>query len=189
MELSSPHITINDRETIADMVDYLVSLGHRRIGGIFCDHQHQTKMRYRGFLDGLLRNNLEYKDNRVIFSSVSRREHLFDTQFYTMKKDLLDCTAMVCYNDSMARFLEGTLTRMGILVPAQMSITGLDNLDTSPQFQTKFTTAQHPTKQMVEGAVDMLLTMLETRRPVPSRVLRTTFVPGNTTTPPRSNAI
>ena len=188
-ELAMPHITINDSETIANIVDYLVSLGHRRIGGIFCDHQYQTKMRYRGFLDGLLRNNLEYQDNRVMFSSVSRREHLFDTQFYVMKEALLHCTAMVCYNDSMARFLEGTLSRMGILVPDQMSITGLDNLNTSRLYQTKLSTAQHPTKQLVEGAVDMLLTMVKTRRPVPDRVVETQFVPGNTTAPPRSSRI
>ncbi len=188
-ELSAPHITINDRESITNMVDILVSLGHTRIGGVFCDNQYQTKMRYRGYLDGLLRNHLEYQDNRVMFSSPSTRSHLFDTQFYAMRKGLLECTAMVCYNDSMARFLEGTFSRMGILVPEQMSITGLDNLATSAQHHTKLTTAQHPTRQMAQESVDMLLTMLKTRRPVPSRVLSTRFIPGDTTALPRANRI
>ncbi|MDD3337197.1 MAG: GntR family transcriptional regulator [Eubacteriales bacterium] len=184
-EVNAPHVIIDDCDAIARIVDELARLGHRRIGGYFCDKQYQTFMRYKGYLEGLRRNHLEYDDDRVLFTIGREQAFYFNNQFFSYREALLSCTALVCYNDAAARQLMDILLHLGIRVPEQMSITGMDHLlQYTPQHK-QITTAEHPKKKMGEAAAEMILEMLKTRQSVPSRMLRTIPIAGETIAPPR----
>lgn len=182
-DVRAAHVVANDRAVMHGMVDHLAALGHRAIGGIFAGEQYQGLMRYQGFMDGLKANGLEYRDRRVMFLSYTDRRYIFDNLFNAYRDALLGCTAIVCYSDSYAEFLEATLRRNGISIPEGMSVTGMDNLpDTS--LSLKLTTATLPLREMGERAGEILTQMIATRGDVESAMVDCAFVPGESTCPP-----
>jgi len=177
------HVVANDRAVMHGMVDHLASLGHRTIGGIFAGQQYQGMMRYQGFMDGLHANGLKYDDGRVMFLSFNDRRFIFDNLFNAYRDSLLNCTAIVCYSDSYAEFLEATLLRNRVTIPGGMSVTGMDNLPASRIRSVRLTTATLPLKEMGERAARTLIKMIATRGEVESSVIECQFVPGDSTRP------
>ncbi len=177
------HVVANDRAVMRGMVEHLAALGHRTIGGIFAGEQYQGMMRYQGFMDGLHANALEYDDGRVMFLSFADRRYIFDNLFNANRDSLLKCTAIVCYSDSYADFLEATLLRNGVTVPDGMSVTGMDNLPASRTGTTNLTTATLPLQEMGERAARTLIQMIATRGEVESSVVDCQFVVGDSTRP------
>jgi DNA-binding LacI/PurR family transcriptional regulator len=68
----------------------------------------------------------------VIFPSFNDRRFIFDNLFNAYRIPCLDCTAIVCYSDSYAEFLETTLLRPRHHHPDGMSVTGMDNTGPPP---------------------------------------------------------
>jgi len=175
------HILVNDHDITQEMVRHLAGLGHTRIGGIFCMTQMQGILRYQGFLDGLRENGLEYCDDRVLLLTTRDRKQVFDNLYNAYRSSILNATAMVCYSDFFAHYLAITLLRDGVMVPDQISVTGLDDARLSLYGRLRLTTAVHPKDAMGRKAAQMLHTMITTRRCVGDEVMDMTFVPGNTT--------
>ena len=175
------HVVAGDRAVMRGMVDHLSSLGHKNIGGIFAGEQYQGLMRYQGFLDGLRANALTYRDRSIMFLSFADRRYIFDNLFNAYRDSLLECTAIVCYSDSYAEFLEATLLRNGVSIPDGMSVTGMDNLPASRIGSTRLTTATLPLREMGERAARTLIQMIATRGEAESSVIDCQFVPGDST--------
>lgn len=186
-EATASRIMADDAACMERMVDLLVSLGHTRIGGIFASIQHQGLDRYRGYINGLRKHGLEYVDGRVLFATLGDLEVLFDTQINSVKPTFLDCTAIICYNDTMARYLENTLFRMGVYVPRDMSITGMDGLTLPSPTGSVLSSIAHPQQRMGERAVQVMLETLRTHHLQPNVVMSTAMIPGNTVAPPRAD--
>jgi GntR family transcriptional regulator of arabinose operon len=182
-DVRAAHVVANDRAVMHGMVDHLASLGHRNIGGIFAGEQYQGLMRYQGYMDGLHANSLEYKDQRVLFLSFTDRRYIFDNLFNAYRDSLLGCTAIVCFSDSCAEFLEATLLRNGITIPDGMSVTGMDNLPAARTSAMKLTTATLPLQEMGERAARTLIEMILTRGEMESSVVDCEFIPGDSTRP------
>lgn len=182
------HVVANDRAVMHGMVDHLFSLGHRNIGGIFAGEQYQGLMRYQGYMDGLHANGLEYSDRRVMFLSFNDRRFIFDNLFNAYRDSLLECTAIVCFSDSYAQFLEATLLRNGVSIPEGMSVTGMDNLPDARMGSLRLTTATLPLREMGERAAGTLMQMIETRQEAESSVIECQFVLGDSTRPVNSPA-
>ena len=183
-DVHAAHVTANDREAVAGLLDHLASLGHTRIGGVFSMNQLQGLWRYQGFLDGLSRNRLEYVDERILFTSMNELQLLFDQRFNAAREKLEECTAMVCFNDEIARFLEATLLRSGIRVPESISVTGVDHILYQAPTGSILTTAAHPKEEMGASAARLVLQMLATGRDAENVELRMPFIQGSTTSPP-----
>jgi GntR family transcriptional regulator of arabinose operon len=182
-DVRAAHVVADDRGVMHGMVNHLAALGHRNIGAIFAVEQYQGMMRYQGYMDGLHENNLVFEDRRVMFLSFYDRRYIFDTLFNAYRDSLLECTAIVCYSDSYAEFLEATLLRNGISVPGGMSVTGMDNIPATRMSSLKLTTATLPLLEMGERAAGTLLKMIETRGEAENSVIDCEFVPGDSTRP------
>jgi GntR family transcriptional regulator of arabinose operon len=177
------HVVAGDRAVMRGMVEHLAALGHRTIGGIFAGEQYQGLMRYQGFMDGLRAHGLEYRDRSIMFLSFADRRYIFDNLFNAYRDSLLGCTAIVCFSDSYAEFLEATLLRNGVSIPDGMSVTGMDNLPASRTGSTRLTTATLPLGEMGERAARTLMEMIATRGEVESSVVDCQFVLGDSTRP------
>lgn len=183
-DVNTPSIITNDQKTVAALVDHLASLGHRKIGAIFNPIESQSIRRYEGYIEGLRRNGLTYHDDRVLFISLKDFDYVFDTMFYAHHHSIMECTALVCTNDIVARFLEATLLRAGTDVPERMSLTGLDDAFPQRPGQSLLTTATYPAHEIGQRAANMLLQMMETGMDVPSQVVDMALRIGNTTARP-----
>lgn len=186
-EVVASRVMADDAGSMERMVDLLVSLGHQRIGGIFASVQHQGLGRYQGYINGLRKHGLAYDDGRVLFSTLGELELLFDTQLRNVQHTFLACTAIICYNDAMARYLENTLFRMGIYVPGDISVTGMDGMNLPSPTGTELTSITHPQRTMGMTAVEVLLETLRTHHLQPNVTMPTELIPGATVGAPRQS--
>lgn len=67
-----------------------------------------------------------------------------------------DVDAIVCANDEMAAGVVAQLERRGIRVPADMAVTGFDDLGFVRHLETPLTTVRQPISQQMRYAVDRL---------------------------------
>jgi len=116
---------------ISDMVTYLVSLGHSKIG--FLNHRDRGE-KFGGYVAGMLSNNLKIDANIIV--------RVDDEEFDVCDAAKIFCghsTAVVCASDDLAAGLIRGLNNMGVKVPDQMSVTGFGDTKIAEFFTPKLT--------------------------------------------------
>lgn len=155
-----PSIRIDNRGAAKTMADYLISLGHRRIGVIsgLKDNPHAID-RMKGFKESLAEAGIPFEPGLVAegdFTMWSGLNSAF--QFCHMKERP---TAIFCMNDEMAIGAIQTLKSQGIRVPEDVSVTGFDDIAYSKYCDPSLTTMSQPAEEMGKMATDMLLRIIE----------------------------
>lgn len=155
-------IRIDNVKAMRTVVEYLVSLGHRRIGLItgIKENPHSID-RLRGYKDALAGANIDYDPSLVaggdftIWSGVNAADKLSELQELP--------TAIVCMNDEMAIGAMQSFKSKGLDVPTDISITGFDNIDYAKYCYPPLTTVSQPADDMGRIAVDSLISLIEGR--------------------------
>lgn len=150
-----PSVIIDNFNAVRDSVDYLVSLGHRRIAFMTgLEDSDVGKDRRAGYEAGLIRNNiqtdksLEYRGNFTFKSGLNGTDYLLSLPEAP--------TAILCANDSMALGSLRKLIGEGIKVPQQMSVMGFDDIDVAAQINPALTSVKAPVEEIAETCVCML---------------------------------
>jgi LacI family transcriptional regulator len=161
-------IATNDREISAEMTRYLVSLGHKRIAFIKGDSGHKAvSNRFLGYKDGLKEAGLAYSESMVCEgdNSIGSGEAAGTTLLQRKKSP----TAIFAANDDMAAGVVRVADRLGINVPAQLSIAGFDDIPLARQIYPALTTIRQPLATMAERAAVSLIQA--TRNMPPTRIV------------------
>lgn len=145
---------------------YLVSLGHRKITGIFKRDDVQGIERYFGLLSALRDENIPFYEECIGFfdtaqlASLQKRQ---DTAFLSefLLNQLKDATAIVCYNDEIAYWLMKELTYKNLRVPEDVSVVCFDNTYLSELSSTQLTSLSHKNHEMGTSAAQMLLRLMK----------------------------
>lgn len=154
-------IRVDNAAATKHMVDYLVSLNHRRIGLIagLRGNPH-TIDRLKGYKQGLEDAGLEF-DKRIvaegeytIWSGVNAANHLLDTAEEMP-------TAIVCMNDQMAIGAMQAIRGRNIKVPEDISVVGFDDIDYARYCDPPLTTIAQPRDDMAQVAVEYLLRRID----------------------------
>ena len=170
--LDPVYVVTNDRAGGNMAVDYLYSLGHRRIGGIFKADDRQGHERYAGFSESVVAHGLSINDDEVIWYTTPDLEHLFSKGEETrLLRRLSRCTAVVAYNDQVAIRLIQSMLRNGIRVPLDKSVIGFDNSSISDLSPVRITSITHPGESLGREAAKSLLDMIENGRRTESVVM------------------
>lgn len=120
-------ICTDERSGIAQIVDYLVSLGHTRIGLLGgSDHITVTQNRQQAFRDEMARLNLAVTDSWFI-------AHGFSIESGEKAMELLlqlpeQPTAVIAINDLVALGILKAARRNHLDIPKQMSVVGFDDV-------------------------------------------------------------
>jgi LacI family transcriptional regulator len=149
--------------------DYLIKLGHKRIGFI------------TGWLDlGAAVDRLEgYKTalrtNHIPFDPELVYEGTFDQpDGYTGTKRFLDLenppTAIFASNDVMAMAAMDAVRERGLKAPEDISILGFDDIPQASRVRPALTTVRQPLEQMGRVATQMLLEILKHPENKPDRI-------------------
>jgi LacI family transcriptional regulator len=93
-------------------------------------------------------------------------------------------TALVCFNDSCAVRVMDHLRRLDLRVPEQVSVTGYDDLDSSPLLSPALTTVRQPARGIGLLAARLVLREGDTGHRHEERVLRVDLVVRESTAPP-----
>ncbi len=168
---------------ISTVVEYLVGLGHRKIGYVSQDYQASFfDERLSGFILGMTRASLACNSSHLL-----KYEEFHPLPKMDKLKSWLDegVTAIVCANDSVAKDVYRWLRRNNYKVPEDVSITGFDNDPTLPDMP-ELTTVQVDFNQIGRFALEMLVNRLDDpTRPAAKMTVECELKEGKTTARPR----
>ncbi len=148
------NIRVDYRSGMAKVAAYLYSLGHRRLG--YVGHHatlgpiHERAQALRDASDrhpGLAVTTATATDSLEGGRDAAR----------TLMDDVAPPTALVCVNDLMAVGALRELRTRGLEVPAQVSVTGFDNVTLSQYAVPALTTVHIPREQIGRTICDCLL--------------------------------
>jgi LacI family transcriptional regulator len=139
--------------------EYLISLGHRRIGIVtFPLHLTTSRARLAGYREALERAGIPIDPALICEGSYLLGDGVEQTRY------LLDLpsppTAIFAGNDAQAAGVSQVLYERGIRVPDQMSVIGFDDVMYTAQMSPPLTTIHQPLVEMGKMAVGMLLRLI-----------------------------
>jgi LacI family transcriptional regulator len=182
------NVRIDDFAAAAEITNYLINLGHRRIA-LIKGHPQQiaSAERERGFRAAVNAAGLNPADIAVEQGFFTFRSGL------EAAEKLLDNprrpTAIFASNDDMAAAAVSVAHRRGLDVPGDLSVVGFDDTAPATTVWPELTTIRQPVAAMAAAALDLLLSELRSRRhglpPVPAeRVLEHELVIRESSGPP-----
>lgn len=171
-------IYIDNEKMVEDITDHLVKQGHREIGFVTVksDQQH-INSRFAGYKKGMLKHGLDIKDKNLFTGDFGLPSGKEVAEEFLKRKSR--CTAVICGNDNMAVGLINGLKDSGVVVPEQVSVTGVDNSIIAQAVKPQLNTVKLPMKQMGELAAREILRSLEQKEYIiPKTIVPYVLVPG-----------
>lgn len=157
-------VDLNDEKGINEAVDYLVSLGHRRIGMIAGRQTSYSGLRRREcFVRRLEHHGLPVDDRYMIKGDFTWEAVVPEIEKLIYSQQLP--TAMIASNDSMAMAAIETFKRHSIRVPEDISIIGHDDIPTAAIYKPALTTVRIPFFDVAKKSMDMLSELIENDTP------------------------
>jgi LacI family transcriptional regulator len=155
-----PRVSVADEEAAAEMTEYLIELGHRRIGFIMGHPDHgSSHERLAGYRTVLARHGIDYDDSLV-------EQGLYDYDSgYTCASRLLAVrsrpSAIFASNDHMAMASLAAAHELHLDVPGDISIAGFDDTPFARYAWPPLTTVHQPVVEVARRAADILLDGLQ----------------------------
>lgn len=155
-ELEIPHISLDDRMAGYLAARHLAECGHRRIGGIFKADDGQGHLRYAGYTQALMENDIKVKNGQVIWIDSEELKNMEEESAKFLKR-LKDCTACVCYNDETAYKLVSIFQKAGLRVPEDLSIVGIDNSELARLCPVPLTSVENPVERLGKSVAEKII--------------------------------
>lgn len=155
-----PRVRIDNRGAARSVVEYLISLGHKRIGVISgLKGNPHTIDRLAGYQEALDAAGIAFDPNLIAEGDFTTWSGLNSAkQFCTMTERP---TAVFCLNDEMAIGAIQTFKSHGLKVPEDISVTGFDDISYARYCDPSLTTVAQPAEEMGKLGMDMLLRLIE----------------------------
>ena len=177
-----PYVSFDDRRAGEVAAAHLLELGHRRIAFLGGPATLATALRLVGGRVALEAGGRDFASVLTGFDS-------YDGAF-TAAMQLLTrgprATAIVCFNDVVAVGTIRAARRLGIAVPDELSVVGLDDIPIAELLEPPLTTVRQPMRDLGARAVDLLLAALQEGEPSRRSRLSGELIERASTAPPRS---
>lgn len=157
--IHDPCVSMNDCLVAEEATTLLLQKGHKKIGGIFKADDIQGHLRYQGYINALLKAETEVGENRIIWLDTQDVRQIKETEDYIIKR-LEGCTALFCYNDTVAFHVIQFLQNAGKRVPEDVSVIGIDNAALSDMARIPITTFDHPKENLGKKTAEILLSKM-----------------------------
>lgn len=159
-ELDVPTIAIDDHAAAYRATDYLLGLGHRRIGIVTGSQQLASGVdRLNGYRDALLDHGLEALDELI-----APGEYRFE-QAYQATRQLLSLatrpTALLVCNERMTGAALQCLKDLRVAIPDDLSLIGFDDPAWASFYNPSLTTVRNPRHRIGTLAVEKLLASMK----------------------------
>ena len=175
-----PTVSVDNRAAARQAIEYLLSLGHKRIrmlSGSFKDSD-RARLRYNGYADAMRAAGLAPEAPvEIPFLTADARTHLIHALEQRPRP-----TALFCSNDYLAMVAVRDLLAMGMRVPEDISVIGFDGMESSALTQPVLTTVVQPSQEIGRATAALLFAMLEAEESPSSVILPHTLRVGGTAT-------
>lgn len=150
-----PSIIIDNFNADVQSVDYICSLGHRRIGFMTgLEDSDVGKSRFAGYQYGLSKNVIPFDSTLVYRGNYSYEAGIEGAEYFLSLETMP--TAIICANDSMALGAIQKLTQNGFDIPNDISIVGFDDIEVASQIVPALTTVAAPINDIAQHAFNSL---------------------------------
>jgi LacI family repressor for deo operon, udp, cdd, tsx, nupC, and nupG len=156
--LGVPSVHIDNAKAAYQAMDHLYGLGHRRIGivtGPLVSPLSRDRLRgatARAKKEKAEREFIVMHGDFSIESGAAAAERLLGRSERP--------TAVFCFNDEMAMGVVEVARTMGVRVPQHLSVVGFDDIRFARHMDPPLTTIAQPMRQIGEGTVRLLLSIL-----------------------------
>jgi len=152
------------------VVEYLIGLGHKRIGFITGPPDHQASMeRIKGFQEALRKNRIDY-DKSLIYTGNFHKKSGYEGMRYLLNLSSPPSAVFVA-NDNMALAAMKIIKEEGLKIPEDISIVGFDDIEASSQIDPPLTTVRQPLYKMGEEAAKLLFQLLNSKESKPKKII------------------
>jgi len=155
-ELQLPHVALDDVAAAHLATSHLITHGHRRIACIMPHTNRQGHLCYLGYTQALTEHNIAVDESLIAWYSREDMDQVLHSA--QLLKIFDECTALLCYNDTIALMVMEFLRHNGKRVPEDVSVMGIDDSDIARY--TNLSSVAHPAAQLGEAAANLLLTMI-----------------------------
>ncbi len=166
-QTKTPCILFDHVSTAYQTTHYLLSLGHRRIALLNLDapYYYPARMRQEGFEKAFA--DFRLRPDPTLIREVHRATHVnFDWR--DVIHALLDLevppTAIVAFNDEVALQVYAVCRERGLNIPADLSVTGCDDILSSRYVDPPLTTVHIPARDEGRLAMEFLLKQIRHER-------------------------
>jgi LacI family transcriptional regulator len=151
------HIVVSsDRQAVKEIADYLLDLGHKRIGCILGPKGHKSALeRFEGFRDALAEGGITLDEKMLAQGSYTFESGLVGAD--QLLAHSIKPTAIFASNDAMAMGAMVAASRRGIEVPSELSIIGFDDEPHASRIATALTTVNQQAIKMGQLAAEKLV--------------------------------
>ncbi len=160
---SAEHVVIsNERSAAAAMAEYLLELGHRRIGYIAGPKgMKSTRERLEGFCDALEKHGCKPGRDMLARGAYTFESGMECTRTLLAKPE--PPTAIFASNDEMAVGAINAAQDMGLNVPGDLSVAGFDDSILASRIMPSLTTIRRPVREMASLATTKLIASIDGR--------------------------
>nr|WP_307992511.1 LacI family DNA-binding transcriptional regulator [uncultured Niameybacter sp.] len=155
-------------------VQYLIDLGHQKIGFIGTvkkegDTHIVNEHRFEGYKHTMEQHQLKLTESWIKSIELSTGEG------YRAAKEMLENTsdrptALFCANDAVAIGVMSAVHELGLSIPEDLSIIGIDNIEMAAYTVPPLTTIHVPKEELGTFAVKTLIDRIEDERAFPLRI-------------------
>jgi DNA-binding LacI/PurR family transcriptional regulator len=175
-QATTPCVRATNWQGTHQATDYLISLGHRRIGVISGRENDKVVIaRKRGYHSALLEADIPADPNLIVAG-----DYTWSSGFNAINT-LLSLpqrpTAVLVFSDTMIVGAMEAARLAGLRIPEDLSIIGFDDVPTMRQLHPPVTVVRQPLYEMGRMAVQMLVTLIDGQSLVsPQLVLPTQLI-------------
>lgn len=150
-------ITMNNRDSILEAMDYLYALGHKQVGFLYSSIPAFNDFhRRRAYVYGLEQRNISLQED-LIYPVFPSMDGACRSVRELLAKGVRFPTALLANNDSIAIGAMRAFREVGLRIPEDISIVGFDGLPFSAVSDPPLSTIAVPCAEIGHMAVEMLL--------------------------------
>ena len=154
-----PKVNIDNAAAAEDAVNYLLSLGHRRIGIVAGNMTSPSTLdRLQGYRRVLQKAGLPYEDELIEVGDYGLQKAEQATRKLVARENRP--TAIFAFSDEMAMSCLATLHNLGYKIPQDFSVMGFDNISYAQYCYPALTTIAQPMTEIGIACMELLLPQL-----------------------------
>ena len=154
-----PKVNIDNAAAAEDAVNYLLSLGHRRIGIVAGNMTSPSTLdRLQGYRRVLQKAGLPYEDDLIEVGDYGLQKAEQATRKLVARENRP--TAIFAFSDEMAMSCLATLHNLGYKIPQDFSVMGFDNISYAQYCYPALTTIAQPMTEIGIACMELLLPQL-----------------------------
>jgi len=151
-------LAVDFQSGMRDVLEHLLSLGHRRIGYLWDRHDQPAtpESRFFCFREAMEEQGLSLQEEWVAIATGAQRPEIGQSATLDLLRRAPELTAVVCHNDLLALGALRGAKQSGLPVPDKISIVGVDDIFTARCTDPPLTTLALPRVEAGTMALEWL---------------------------------